>query len=296
MVKSSVTVLAEAHGRNFAAYHADCVSFAEQMPSDSIDMSVYSPPFANLFVYSDSVCDFGNCNDDEQFGEQYRFLVNQIYRMHKPGTISCVHCCDLSNFKWKNGEQGFRDFPGDIIRLHQDAGFCYHCRVTIWKDPVTEMQRTKAHGLLHKTLKKDSCKSRTGNPDYILVFRKDGDRENPVSHSNQSFPVDKWQEWASPVWTTVDQGNTLNKEGAREEKDERHICPLQLDVIERCVVLWSNPGETVYSPFMGIGSEGYQAINYKRKFIGTELKKSYFETAVAYLSKAESESESLFDK
>lgn len=288
-----VKVINEKAGSRWAAYHCDCVEFATQSPADCVDISIYSPPFANLFVYSDSENDMGNCRDDSEFLEQYGFLVKELYRMHKPGTISCVHCCDLPNFKWKTGESGFRDFPGEIIRLHQEHGFTYHCRVTVWKDPVTEMQRTKAHGLLHKTLKKDSCKSRVGNPDYVLIFRKDGEREVPVSHTNETFPVTRWQEWASPVWMTVDQGKTLNKEGAREQLDERHICPLQLDIIERCLALWSNPGDVVFSPFMGIGSEGYQAIAMGRKFFGTELKRTYFEMAAANLANAEENTRTL---
>lgn len=282
------------HGKAWSAYNADCVDFTAQMPDASIDLSVYSPPFANLYTYSSEIADMGNCTNDEEFMEQYGFLVKQMQRITKPGRISCVHCIDLPSFKWKHGAVGLRDFPGDIIRAHVDAGFIYHSRITIWKDPVTEMQRTKSIGLLHKQLKKDSTMSRVGLPDYLLVFRNAGDNENPVEHTPEGFPVSQWQEWASPVWTTVRQTNTLNREGAKDANDEKHICPLQLDVIERCLVLWSNPGDTVFSPFMGIGSEGYQSIKLGRRFIGTELNPSYFEQACAYLAQSESEQATLF--
>lgn len=292
--RSKVSVLNDAHGTNWAAYQADCVEFTQQMPDASIDFSVYSPPFANLYVYSDSIADMGNSVDDDEFMEGYSFLVKQIARITKPGRATCVHCIDLPSFKWKHGEIGLRDFPGMIIKAHVDAGFTFHSRITIWKDPVTEMQRTKAIGLLHKQIKKDSIMSRAGLPDYVLVFRNEGDNDSPVSHTAEEFPVEQWQEWASPVWMTVRQTNTLGVDGARDPQDEKHICPLQLDVIERCLVLWSNPGDVVFSPFMGIGSEGYQAINYKRRFIGTELKASYFKQAVGFLKRAESEGLTLF--
>lgn len=289
-----VRVLNEAHGMNWAAYQADCVNFASQMPDNSVDVSIYSPPFANLYTYSDALADMGNSVDDDEFMEGYRFLVSQMARITRPGRATCVHCIDLPSFKWKHGEVGLRDFPGMIINAHVDAGFTFHSRITIWKDPVTEMQRTKAIGLLHKQLKKDSIMSRVGLPDYLLVFRNAGDNTDPVSHTHEQFPVEMWQEWASPVWTTVRQTNVLNVDGAREQRDEKHICPLQLDVIERALVLWSNPGETCFSPFMGIGSEGFQAVKFRRKFIGTELKDSYFKQAVGFLKQAESEGLTLF--
>ncbi len=291
----SVTVLDAEHGASWSAYNADCVDFASQMPGESIGFSVYSPPFANLYVYSESPCDMGNCVDDDEFMEQYTFLVREMFRVTKPGRISCVHCIDLPSFKWKHGEVGLRDFPGAIIRAHQDAGFVYHSRITIWKDPVTEMQRTKSIGLLYKQLKKDSTMSRQGLPDYVLVFRKPGDNPEPVEKTPENFPVDRWQKWASPVWMDVRQSNTINVKQARESGDEKHICPLQLDVIERCLVLWSNHGDTVFSPFMGIGSEGVMSVKLGRKFIGTELKPSYFNQAAGYLRAAEAESKTLFE-
>lgn len=290
-----VLCLDAAHGANWTAYNADCVDLCSRMPSDCTDLSLYSPPFANLYIYSESAADMGNCANDEEFFTQYRFLIAELFRMTKPGRLSVVHCMELPNFKWKDGKSGFRDFSGDIVRAHVEAGWEWHCpRITIWKDPVVEMQRTKALGLLHKQIKKDSTRSRIGSPDYILVFRKPGDNPDPVRHTAEEFPVDQWQQWASPVWMDVRQTNVLSRDGARCEEDEKHICPLQLDVIERCVTLWSNPGETVFSPFMGIGSEGFQAIKYGRKFFGTELKESYFKQAVQYLKAAEAEAADLF--
>lgn len=298
---ADVKVLAEAHGSNWSAYQADCVDFAGQMPDNSIDLSIYSPPFANLYIYSDSVCDMGNCDDDEQFFEQYAYLVRELYRVTRPGRVSCVHCKNLVNYKGRDGMAGLRDFRGEIIRLHTDAGWAYHSEVVIWKDPVIEMQRTKAHGLLYKQLRADSTFSRQGMPDYVVTFRKwvKGEDEqelvDPVTHTKADFELDQWQRWASPVWNDIKQTNVLNIDAARDSQDEKHICPLQLDVIDRCLVLWSNPGNVVFSPFMGIGSEGHQSILAKRKFIGAELKESYFKQAVAFLKRAESESITLFD-
>lgn len=291
-----INCLNSAHGENWSAYNADCVDLASQMPTDCIDLSIYSPPFANLYIYSESSADMGNCEDDGKFFEQYRFLIGELLRMTKPGRISVVHCAELPNFRWKGEGGGFRDFSGEIVRAHVDAGWEWHCpRVTIWKDPVVEMQRTKALGLLHKQIKKDSTKSRMGCPDYLLIFKKPGENPEPVSHTPEQFPVDRWQQWASPVWMDVRQTNVLNRKGAKEDRDEKHICPLQLDVIERCVGLWSNPGDTVFSPFMGIGSEGYQSLKFGRKFFGSELKAAYFKQAVAYLKSAEAEAATLFD-
>lgn len=281
-------------GDNWTLYHGDCVAVSEQMPDECIDLSIYSPPFASLYTYSDSVADMGNCKDDEEFFEQYQHLIEQLYRLTKAGRISCVHCMDLPSSKAMHGYIGRRDFSGEIIRAHNKAGWIFHCRVTIWKDPVVEMQRTKALGLLHKQLKKDSCRSRMGNPDYLLVFVKPGENPFPVTHTNETFPVDQWQKWASPVWMDIDQTNVLNGKHARDEKDERHICPLQLDVIYRCLVMWSNQGDVVFSPFAGIGSEGYESIKHGRKFFGTELKESYWKQACDNLKYAEASNEQLF--
>ena len=277
-----IRCLNEKHGANWSTYNADCVDVLSQLPDGCIDFSVYSPPFGNLFVYSDSVADMGNCND-EQFREQYGFLVREKLRLTKPGRITAVHCSDLPMTKVRDGAVGIKDFSGDIIRIHQDAGWIMHSRRTIWKDPVVEMTRTKHVGLLYKQLKKDSIKSRGGMPDYLITFVKPGQNESPIAHTPDDFSLPQWQEWASPVWMTVDQTNVLQVRDAKDAKDERHLCPLQLDVIERALIMWSDPGDVVLSPFMGIGSEGYMALKHRRKFIGTELKESYWRTACSNL-------------
>lgn len=273
---------------NFDVKNMDCVEGVSELEDNSIDMAVYSPPFADVFVYSDDIRDMGNCQSNDEFLEHYGFLVRELVRVMKPGRIVAVHCSDLPTSKFKDGFIGLRDFSGDLIKAHCDAGFIYHSRVTVWKSPVTEMQRTKALGLLYKQLKKDSTKSRQGLCDYVLVFRTPGENPEPVTHTEQSFPVDQWQEWASPVWMDIQQTNTLNVKGARDNKDERHVCPLQLDLIERCIQLWSNPGDTVLSPFTGIGSEGYVAVRTGRNFKGFELKPSYYNTAIQNISNADS--------
>lgn len=292
MSDDKIRCLAEAHGERWSLYNADCVDLARQIPDRSIDFSVYSPPFANLYTYSDSMLDMGNCEDDAGFLEHYRFLVDELHRVLVPGRLVAVHCKDLVNYKGRDGMAGLRDFPGDLIRVHQAAGFALHSRVTIWKCPVTEMQRTKAHGLLYKTLRADSTFSRQGLAEYLLVFRKwarEGEENfvKPVPHVAEEFTLDQWQQWASPVWMDVDQTDVLNVKAARDDHDEKHMCPLQLDVIERAVGLWSNPGDVVLSPFAGIGSEGHGALLLGRRFLGVELKGSYFESAIPYLQAAE---------
>jgi hypothetical protein len=224
-----------------------------------------------------------------EFTKHFELLIEEIARILVPGREVAVHCVDLLSTKWKHGKIEFQDFSGEIIRAFWRHGFLFHSRITIWKSPVTEMQRTKAHGLLHKTLKNDSADSRVGCPDYLLVFRKPGENPKPVTKDANKYPVSWWQEVASPVWMTVDQGRVLNKDGARDNADERHICPLQLDVIERAVELWSNPGDLVYSPFTGIGSEGVGALTLDRRFIGSELKESYFKQACQNLQNAKSQ-------
>lgn len=292
-------IIDEKHGENWAVYNADCVSFTQSMPENSIDFSIYSPPFANLYIYSDSVADMGNCADDDEFFEQYAFLVRELYRILRPGRCVSVHCKNLVNYKGRDGMAGMRDFRGDIIRCHTAAGFAYHSEVTIWKDPVIEMQRTKAHGLLYKQLRTDSTFSRQGMAEYILTFRKwagesDECLVKPVTHTKTDFELDQWQQWASPVWMDIRQTHVLNVKAARDPSDEKHICPLQLDVIERCLVLWSNPGDVVFSPFTGIGSEGVMSIRRGRKFIGTELKPSYWKQACGYIEQASKETPTLF--
>lgn len=279
----AIRCLNEMHGNNFAAYHGDCVDVLSQIPDASIDFSVYSPPFGSLFVYSDSAADMGNSSCDDEFSEHYAFLVREKFRVTKPGRLSAVHCSDLPMTKWKDGAVGIKDFSGDIIRIHQDAGWILHSRRTVWKSPVTEMARTKHVGLLYKQLRNDSAKSRGGMPDYVMTFTKPGENAEPITHTPADFPLTQWQEWASPVWMTVDQENVLNVQSAREAKDEKHLCPLQLDVIDRAVIMWSNVGDTVLSPFMGIGSEGVRSLKIGRRFIGTELKESYWRQACKHL-------------
>lgn len=283
-------------GKTWTAINGDCVDVVGQMPDSSVGFSVYSPPFGDLFIYSDSEADMGNSSSDGEFFEHYRYLIKQMARVTKPGRLSAVHCSDLPFRKWKDGKIGIKDFSGDIIRAHEEHGWTLHCRVTIWKCPVVEMTRTKALGLLYKQLQKDSTKSRTGMADYLLVFRNAGENSEPVGHKPAEFPVDQWQKWASPVWMDINQTNTLNVRMAKEAKDEKHLCPLQLDLIERAIVLWSNPGDVVLSPFMGIGSEGVQSLKLKRKFIGTELKESYWHHACNHLELEEQQSASLFDQ
>lgn len=281
-------------GKNFVAICGDCVSVLRQMPNESVDFSVYSPPFGQLFVYGPSAADMGN-STDEEFAEHYQFLVHEKFRVTKPGRLTAVHCSDLPMTKWREGAVGIKDFSGQIIRAHEEAGWIMHSRRTIWKCPVVEMTRTKHVGLLYKQLQSDSVKSRGGMPDYLITFVKPGVNENPITHTPAEFPLDQWQEWASPVWMTVRQSNVLNVEAAREQNDERHLCPLQLDVIERALVLWSNTGDVVLSPFMGIGSEGVTALKLGRKFIGIELKESYFKQACRYMA-AQDAQDDLFSR
>ena len=277
-------------GEGWAAYQGDCVSVLSQFPDECIDFSVYSPPFGSLFVYSESAADMGN-STDEEFTKHYGYLVCEKFRLTKPGRLTAVHCSDLPMTKWKDGAVGIKDFSGDIIRIHEQAGWIYHGRRTIWKCPVVEMTRTKHVGLLYKQLQKDSAKSRGGMPDYLLTFTKPGENASPINHTPESFPLDQWQEWASPVWMSVNQSNVLNVKAAKSANDERHLCPLQLDVIERALIMWSNEGDTVLSPFMGIGSEGYVSLKLRRKFIGTELKESYFRQACDYLKSVSAQSD-----
>lgn len=292
---ATIRCLNEKHGDKYAAYHGDCVDIIGQLPANSVDFSVYSPPFGSLFVYSESIADMGN-STDEQFRDHYAFLVREKLRVTKPGRLTAVHCSDLPMTKWKDGAVGIKDFSGDIIRIHEDAGWIMHSRRTIWKCPVVEMTRTKHVGLLYKQLQKDSAKSRGGMPDYLLTFVKPGDNAEPIHHTPENFPLDKWQEWASPVWMSVNQTRVLNVKAARNANDERHLCPLQLDVIDRALVMWSNPGDVVLSPFMGIGSEGYCSLKVNRRFIGTELKHEYFSQAVRTLDDVEASAPTLFDE
>lgn len=281
-------------GRGWEMRQGDCVELVRGMPDNSVGFSVYSPPFASLYTYSDSDRDMGNCRDHSEFFEHYTFLLRDLLRVTQPGRLSSVHCMIMPTSKVRDGVIGLTDFPGRIIRAHEQAGWIYHSDVVVWKDPVTAMQRTKALGLLWKQIQKDSCMSRMGLPDRVVTFRKPGVNAQPVGHSKAEFPVEQWQRWASPVWDDINPSDTLQYQSAREEKDERHICPLQLDVIRRCIRLWSNPGDLVLSPFAGIGSEGYVALEEGRHFTGCELKPSYFRQAVANLRAAETASPGLF--
>ena len=273
-------------GDNWAIYLADCIEIMNGLPEGLVDLSIFSPPFSDLFVYSDSERDMGNCGSHEEFMEHYAYFAKALYRAIKPGRLACVHCSDLPARKSKDGFIGLHDFGGDLIRAHQDAGWVYHARCTIWKDPVIEMQRTKALGLLYKQLKKDSSRSRVGMPDYMLFFRKDEENPDPITHAPDDLPVSMWQELASPVWMQVNQTKVLNGRQAKGDQDEKHICPLQLDVIERCLTLYSNPGDLVLDPFNGIGSTGYQAVKMGRRYIGIELKPEYARQAARFLESA----------
>lgn len=272
----------------------DSVQLIKEIPDESVGFSIFSPPFAELYTYSDKLEDMGNSKDYKEFFYAFNFLVKDLFRIMWSGRNVAVHCMDLPIQKGKEGYIGLRDFSGMILQAFEEAGFIYHSRVTIWKNPVTEMQRTKALGLLHKQVKKDAAMSRVGIPDYLLVFRKPGEHEHPVKCN---ISVDTWQQYASPVWMDIDYSNTLNGTKARGENDEKHICPLQLDTIKRAVTLWSNEGDTVFTPFLGIGSEVYQSILLKRFGIGFELKESYFNEAIKNCKTAEIESGamSLFD-
>lgn len=281
-------------GDGWTLHLADCVDVAKEMPDESIGYSIYSPPFASLYTYSNSNRDMGNCAGDDEFMEQYQFVVRELYRVTKPGRLTSFHCTNPPLMKFKDGIIGLKDFRGDLIRAHQAEGWIYHSEVCIWKDPVTAMQRTKALGLLHKQLKKDSCMSRMGIPDYVVTMRKPGENLDPVSHTNDDYPVIEWQNVASPIWTDINPSNTLQFRSAREHNDERHICPLQITVIERCLRLWSKPGDVVFSSFAGIGSEGFVSIQMDRMFIGAELKRCYWEQACRNLSMAKTEQGGLF--
>jgi hypothetical protein len=285
-----IRCLGSANGNHWQAIHGDCVDVLAQLPSESIGFSCYSPPFGSLFVYSESAADMGN-STDEEFSEHYAYMVREKFRVTMPGRLTAVHCSDLPMTKWRDGAIGIKDFSGDIIRAHEDAGWIYHGRRTIWKCPVVEMTRTKHVGLLYKQLRKDSTKSRGGMPDYLLTFIKPGENPDPIEHTSTDFPLEQWQEWASPVWMTINQTNVLNVKSARDASDERHLCPLQIDVIERALVMWSNPGDVVLSPFMGIGSEGYCALKLRRKFFGIELKESYWRQACKYLDAKDRQSD-----
>jgi len=294
-VRTSVPYIREVdEGKSFTMHLGDCVEVLREVPNDHFHYSIFSPPFASLYTYSASERDMGNCRTHSEFYDHFRFAITEFYRTLKPGRLLSFHCMNLPTSKERDGVIGITDFRGELIRMFVDAGFIYHSEVVIWKDPVTAMQRTKALGLLHKQIKKDSCMSRQGIPDYLVTMRKPGDNPERVTHTNESFPVGQWQKYASPVWMDINPSDTLQRESAREEKDERHICPLQLQVIARALELWTNPGDLVMSPFAGIGSEGFESIRAGRRFFGIELKRSYYQQACANLKSAESLQQTMF--
>lgn len=280
MVIENIGVIDQAIGENYALYNGDSCEVLKGIPESSIHYEIFSPPFASLYTYSNSERDLGNCRTTTEFYEQFKYIVSELYRVLMLGRLVSFHCMDLPLSKERDGIIGIRDFRGEMIRLFEDAGFVLHSQVCIWKDPVTAMQRTKALGLLHKQIKKDSCMSRQGIPDYLVTMRKPGENPERVTHTNESFPVDVWQRYASPVWMDINPSDTLQASSAKEDKDERHICPLQLGVIRRGINLWTNPGDTVLTPFLGIGSEAVVALQQGRKAIGIELKSSYYKQAV----------------
>jgi len=308
----------EYSGPGWALHNSDCIEGMHAMPEGSVDCAIFSPPFGDLFVYSDSERDLGNAGTGDKFINQYRFFAEALTRVLRPGRIACVHCTDLPMRKGRDGAIGLQDFSGDLIRAHTNAGLIYHGRATIWKDPVVEMQRTKALGLLYKQIRKDSTMNRVGMPDYMLFFRKDAVNERPIEHAapgdkqavkiasewleqltreglcggvppdevlyelinDAEFDVMEWQRLASPVWMDIQQGNVLRSfRKAKGANDEKHVCPLQLDIIKRCLRLYTRPGDVVMDPFNGIGSTGHEALRARRKYIGFELKREYAEQA-----------------
>lgn len=295
---------------DYALYHADCVEVLRGIPSDSIHMSVFSPPFASLYSYTDAQQDMSNVRSYEEFFDGMDFLLAELARVMMPGRIVAFHCINLPKSKEHDGVIGLRDFRGDLVRAHEKHGLIYHSETVIWKDPLIAATRTHALGLAHKQIVEDSAMCRVGIPDYLIAMRKPGDNPEPVSHRPRGFerwigPAESepkaekrkdpgknkyshevWQRYASPVWFDIDPSDTLQRESAREDDDSRHICPLQLTVIRRAIELWSNPGDVVLSPFAGIGSEGYVAIEERRQFIGAELKATYYRQACRNLEAA----------
>lgn len=288
-----MNVLNQMINDRYALYQGDCVDVVKGIPDNGIHYTIFSPPFASLYTYSSSDRDMGNSKDGEEFQKHFEFLINELYRITMPGRLVSVHCMNLPAMKSRDGFIGVKDFRGDIIRQFINAGFIFHSEVCIWKNPVTEMQRTKALGLLHKQIRKDSAMCRQGLPDYLVTFRKPGENPEPIPHTHETFPVNVWQRYASPVWMDIRQSNTLQRKSARDEKDEKHICPLQLDVIERGIDLWTNPGDIVLDPFAGIGSVPYQALSMDRRAIGIELKDTYFNQMKNNMEQVEEETAQL---
>lgn len=291
-------ILNQEHGESWSAYHGDAVEVIKPIPDNSIHYSLFSPPFASLFTYSDSERDMGNTKGMDSFADHFKFLIPELYRVIMPGRLVSIHCMDLLATITHDGFIGLKDFPALVRSSFEDAGFIYHSKVCIWKDPLVQATRTKVLSLAHKQISKDSTRCGQGLPDYIVTMRKPGDNPEPVSHGRgferyigeQPEPTAKktndartnkyshhvWQRYASPVWWDIRQTNTLNIRAARDADDEKHICPLQLDTIARCLELWSNPGDVILEPFGGVGSVGYQAVSMGRKAIIIELKEIYY--------------------
>ena len=284
-----MNVINQELGINWAMYHGDSVEVLKGIPDNSIHYSIFSPPFASLYTYSNSERDMGNCRDNTEFYNQFKFLIKELYRVIMSGRLLSFHCMNIPTSKVRQGYIGIQDFRGELIRMFIEEGWIFHSEVCIWKNPVVAMQRTKALGLLHKQLRKDSAMSRQGIPDYLVTMRKPGENPERVEHTLESFPCDVWQNYASPVWMDIRESDTLQRKSARVDKDERHICPLQLEVIQRAIELWTNPNDIVLSPFAGIGSEVYTALRMGRRGIGVELKESYYNQSVENCKVAEKE-------
>ena len=291
----NVLVMDQVVTPDYALYHGDCVEAMRGIPDASVHYSIFSPPFSSLYTYSNLDRDLGNCRDDAEFFGHFRFVIDELLRVTAPGRLCSFHCMLLPTSKAREGFIGLRDFRGELIRAFVAAGWVHHSEVVIWKDPVTAMQRTKALGLLHKTVRGNASMARQGIPDYLITMRAPGEPAPRVTHDPKAYPVELWQRMASPIWTDIDPGDTLQYRSAREHDDERHICPLQLTVVSRAIDLWTNPGETVLSPFAGIGSEGHIALGgatgpgvslAPRRFVGIELKRSYYEQAARNLAAA----------
>lgn len=302
-----MNILNQAQGENWTLANGDCIEVLNSLPENSIHLSIFSPPYASLYTYSNSDRDLGNSVNDDQFYEHFAHVVAGLHRVTKPGRIVCVDVMNIPAMKERDGYIGLKDFRGDVIRAFQKAGFIFHSEHCAWKDPLIEATRTKALGLMHKQLCKDSARSRAGIPQYLLAFRKDGENPEPVAHIDgltefcgENPPIhgnlshERWRRYASPVWMDINFSNTLNAKAARDNEDERHVCPMALDLIERAIQLWSNPDDVVFDPFSGVGSTGYQAIKMGRKFIGSELKQSYFDQACKNIESAKSNQTGLF--
>lgn len=302
-----MNIITQEEGENWTIANGDCIEVMGALPDESVHLSIFSPPYASLYTYSNSDRDLGNSTNDAQFYEHFSFVIEQLHRVTKPGRIVCVDVMNIPAMKERDGYIGLKDFRGDVIRAFQRTGMVFHSEHCVWKDPLIEATRTKALGLMHKQLCKDSSRSRAGIPQYLLAFRKDGENTEPVAHSNgltefagENPPIhgtlshERWRRYASPVWMDINFSNTLNAKAARDNEDERHICPMALDMIERAIQLWSNPGDIILDPFSGIGSTGYQAVRMGRKFVGSELKPSYFAQAVRNLRDAANHQGGLF--